>query len=87
MGLSDTTAQWVEVRRCNWVHEAHVFASVLASEGIDSTIPDEFVLGIQPFYTYLLGGVRLMVRPEDLERARELLDSTTPERAEGDPQP
>jgi hypothetical protein len=66
---------WVEVRRCGWVHEAHVLASVLEASGIECRIPDEFTLAIQPFYTHLLGGVRILVRTEDSERARELLDS------------
>ena len=67
--------QWVEVRSCAWLHEAHFLTSVLDSAGIDSLIPDEHTLGIQPLYGPALGGVRILVRAEDLERARELLNS------------
>ena len=76
--------QWVEVRSCTWLHEAQFMKSVLESAGIESMIPNEHTLGVQPFYAPALGGVRVLVRPEDVERAAELLDSTaTPP---GDPE-
>jgi hypothetical protein len=68
--------QWVEVRSCSWLHEAQFLKSVLDSGGIEALIPDEHTLGIQPLYGPALGGVRILVRPEDVERARELLDAT-----------
>ena len=39
---------WVEIRNCNWLHEAHFVESVLESEGIEVQVPDEHTLGIQP---------------------------------------
>ena len=67
--------EWVEVRSCSWVHEAEVFKSVLDSAGIESLIPDAYTLGVQPLYGPALGGVRLLVRAEDAERALELLEA------------
>jgi hypothetical protein len=67
--------QWVQVRNCRWVHEAQFFKSVLDAAGIDALIPDEHTLSVQSLYVTALGGVRLMVRPEDLERAEEVLSS------------
>lgn len=72
------SAEWVEVRSVLWLHEAEFLKSVLASAGIEAMIPNEETLGIQPLYGNLLGGVRVLVRPEDLEEARALLDSATP---------
>ena len=66
---------WVEVRSVPWLHEAQFLRSVLEAAGIEATIPNEQTLGVQPLYGNLLGGVRVLVRPEDLERATELLDS------------
>jgi hypothetical protein len=66
---------WVQVRNCNWLHQAQFLKSVLESEGIDVQLPDEHVLGVQPFYGAAIGGVRVMVRPADLQRATELLES------------
>ena len=70
--------EWVEVRSVLWLHEAAFLKSVLDGAGIEAMIPNEEMLGIQPLFGNLLGGVRVLVRPEDLERATELLDSATP---------
>ena len=66
---------WVEVWNCAWLHEAEFLVSVLDSAEIPAQIPDRYTLGAQPFYAPLLGGVRILVRDEDVERARELLAS------------
>lgn len=68
-------AGWVEVRSCAWLHEAQFLKSVLAGAGIEATIPNEHTLGVQPLYAVALGGVRVLVRPQDAERARDVLDS------------
>ena len=67
---------WVEVRSCAWLHEAQFLKSVLAGAGIEAIIPNEHTLGVQPLYAVALGGIRVLVRPEDAERARDVLDST-----------
>ena len=64
----------VELRRCTWLHEAQFLKSVLEGNGIDAFIPDEHTLGVQPLYANTLGGVRLMVRAGDLEKASDVLD-------------
>ena len=74
--MRETSNDWVEVTRCNWLHEALFLQSVLDAAGIDATIPDEHTLGVQPLYSNALGGVRLLVRAEDLERASEVLNTT-----------
>jgi hypothetical protein len=72
------TEDWHEVRRCNWLHEAEFLKSVLEGSGIDSRIPDQHTLAVQPLYANILGGVRLLVRERDRDRAIEILDATTP---------
>lgn len=74
--MRETSNDWVEVRRCNWLHEALFLQSVLDAAGIEAAIPDEHTLGVQPLYSNALGGARLLVRAEDLERASEILNST-----------
>jgi hypothetical protein len=74
---------WVQVRNCAWVHEAQFLRSVLDAAGIEALIPDEHVLSVQSLYTPALGGVRLMVRPEDLERAAEVLNEVAHAEPEG----
>lgn len=68
-------AEWVDVRSCLWLHEAEFFKSVLEAAGIESMIPNEYTLGVQPLYAHMLGGVRVLVRREDVDRACEILDS------------
>jgi len=70
--------EWVQIRNCAWVHEAHFVKSVLESEGIDVLIPDEHTLGLNPLYANALGGVRVMVRHADVKRATALLESAIP---------
>jgi hypothetical protein len=65
--------QWVQVQNCNWLHEANFVVSVLAGEGIDALVPDAYTLGARPDLTAALGGIRVLVRASELERAREVL--------------
>jgi len=67
--------EWVEIRNCNWLHEAHFVKSVLESEGIEVQVPDEHTLGIQPMYAAPIGGVRVMVPASEAARAKELLEA------------
>ena len=57
--------------------EAQVVKSRLDAEGIQSFITDEHVMNLN-FYSNAVGGVRLQVRAEDLERAREALLARQP---------
>jgi hypothetical protein len=75
---------WVEVRSCTWLHEAAFLKSVLDAAGIEAVIPNEQTLAVQPLYGQLLGGVRVLVRAEDRERAQELLDSAVSPPASSD---
>ena len=77
-------SDWVEVASCTWLHEAAFLQSVLEAAGIDATIPNEHTLGVQPLYANLLGGVRVLVRRENLERAREVLASGSAAPADGE---
>ncbi|MGE3275124.1 MAG: DUF2007 domain-containing protein [Vicinamibacterales bacterium] len=65
--------EWVTIRTCGALHEAELLRSVLAAEAIPAQIPDAHTLGVQPAFAPLLGGVRLLVRREDVERAEACL--------------
>jgi hypothetical protein len=69
-----TEGGWVVLRACASMHEAIVLRSVLEGAGIDCVLPDEHSLGVHPGLTFMAGGVRLLVRAEDLERAEDVLD-------------
>ena len=68
----------VTVRNCNYLHEAELVKSVLDAEGIDAEIPDAFMAGVQPMLGAAIGGVRVLVRATDLERAEQTLAATVP---------
>jgi carbonic anhydrase len=70
---------WIEIRSCTWLHEAHFLKSVLEGAGIEVLIPHEHTLGVQPAFGFLHGGVRVLVRSEDRDRAEELLASAGPQ--------
>jgi len=63
----------VTIRNCNWLHQAELFKSVLEAEGIDAEIPDAYMAGVQPALGGAIGGIRLVVRSSDLERAEQTL--------------
>jgi hypothetical protein len=58
--------------------EAQLARASLEAEGIDSVIADEHFLRLYGALTSTLGGVRLQVRPEDADRASELLRNRRP---------
>lgn len=72
---------WTLLRHCASLQEAELLKSVLASEGIDAEIPDEYALGVNPGFTNAFGGVRLLIHEHDAPRAEQLLatDATAAE--------
>jgi putative signal transducing protein len=65
--------EWVQVRNCNWLHEAHFVKSVLESEGIEVQIPDEHTAGLQPGIATALGGIRVLLPAAQRAFAVEVL--------------
>jgi hypothetical protein len=65
----------VVIRTCASLQEAELVKSVLESEDIHAQIPDEYAAGVQPFYGTTLGGIRVLVGANDIERAEALLNS------------
>jgi len=55
------------------VAEAQLARERLELEGVGAFVIDAQVAGVMPFLTNSTGGVRVQVKPTDLERAREIL--------------
>ena len=53
--------------------EAHVIKTKLESENIPCFVADGNIVQINPLYTNAVGGVRVQVRRQDMERARQVL--------------
>ncbi len=64
----------VMVKRFRDMPEAEVAASVLDSAGIDCFLADENTIRMDWLWSNLLGGFKLMIRPDDLEEAKLILE-------------
>jgi len=53
--------------------DAYVAKSFLESEGIDVYLRDEFTIQVDNFYSNAIGGVKMMVKEDEAERALQLL--------------
>lgn len=67
--------QFITVRNYQHLHEALFARELLAAEGVEAFVPDEHAAGLNWPTPIAAGGVRLQVRPDDADRAREILDS------------
>lgn len=66
---------WVTVATCTWPHEAHLLRSLLLEHDIIAVLADEHMA--QGLGSIAVGGVRLMVRLVDKERAQVIIDMAT----------
>jgi hypothetical protein len=60
------------------LQEADVVVGLLESCGIDCLLCDEHMHRVHPLATDIIGGVRVQVREQDLEVAKELLKEYVP---------
>ena len=63
----------VELATFMYPHEAHLAMGKLDAHGIESSLQDELTIQINNFYSNAIGGVKLHVLAEDLDRAKEVL--------------
>ena len=71
--------KWAMVRRFRDLPEAMLAKGSLDSAGMECHLTDDNMVRLDWFISNLLGGAKLMVKPEDLEEARQLLDQPIPE--------
>jgi hypothetical protein len=67
------SSKWITVARTVWPHEAHMLAGMLRDHDVDAVVADEYMVQMEGFASYALGGVKVKVREQDAERARALL--------------
>lgn len=63
----------VTIARFSFPYEAYIAKGQLESEGIPAFVADEHTINMNWFYSDALGGVRLQVQHEDVERAQAVL--------------
>ncbi len=74
----------VTLRTFRDLPEALLAKGSLESAGIEATLLDDNMIRMDWFISNLLGGIKLQVRPEDVEAANEILNQPTPETLEVD---
>ena len=74
----------VIVGRYLFLPDAQVAKSILDSAGIESFLADENVVRMDWFYSNAVGGIKLLVRHEDAETAKKLLEESSAEPSEGE---
>jgi hypothetical protein len=76
----------IVVRRFRDLLEAELAKGKLQSVGIDCFVADENTVRMDWFWSNAIGGLRLLVKPEDAETATALLDEPIPDEiAQDDP--
>ena len=71
--------QSVTLRQFRDLPEALLAKGSLDSAGIEAYLVDDNMIRMDWFISNLLGGIKLKVRPEDAETAREILNQPIPE--------
>jgi hypothetical protein len=69
--------EWVVAWNGSWLHDALLVKSLLESEGVEVQIPDEHTVGVHSLLANAIGGIRVLVRARDRERAAEILTDLT----------
>lgn len=65
----------ITVYRLNTSIDAYLLQNYLESEDIESFILDEHTVDMNPLFSNAIGGVRLQVKEEDVERALEVIET------------
>jgi hypothetical protein len=74
--------QYVKLRTFDNYIPAHIALGKLQNESISCFLVDENTVTIDPFLSYAIGGIKLMVAGNQAERALEILETlntSTPE--------
>jgi hypothetical protein len=77
-----THPELVMVGRYRDLPNASVAKSILDSAGIEGFLADENMVRLDWFYSNLVGGIKLMVREEDADTSKKLLEQSVPENFE-----
>lgn len=67
--------EYITVAIFNYQHETFIIKNLLEQEGIKYIFENETLVSIDPFASIAYGGIKLKVHSNDLERAKQILDS------------
>lgn len=64
---------WITILSFTYPHEAHLAKAKLESDGIEVQINDEMIIQVYNYYSDAIGGVKLLVREKDFQKANQIL--------------
>jgi hypothetical protein len=70
------TSELVVVSAFSQPHEAHLARSVLSAASLEACVADDNTVAADWLMSNAIGGVKVLVRADDLTIAREVLDTT-----------
>ncbi len=70
--------EYILIAVFTYPHETLIVRNLLDTEGIRYMFLNETMVGIFPFYSNALGGIKLKVHPEDFKRAKSILEKLDP---------
>lgn len=62
----------------SYIHEADLLCMKLEEAGIDYFIADQNLTSLYPLYSGAIGGIKIQVHEDDLNKAREVLSESAP---------
>ena len=65
---------WVTIATFTYPHQAALLSSKLESEGIECYLKDGNMISANPFYSNAIGGVKIQVRGNDVERGNKIVE-------------
>jgi DNA-directed RNA polymerase subunit RPC12/RpoP len=69
--------QFQLLRRFQYSSEAIIYQGKLESQGIEVFLRDNHIIDTNPLYSNAVGGVKLYVRTEDVEKANQILEEVS----------
>ena len=65
--------KFITVATFNYVHEIAILRHRLEQEGIEHYFANETTATVAPMYSFAFGGIRLRIRPNDLDTVKAIL--------------
>lgn len=66
--------EWITLGSYEFVSDVQIIKGKLESEGIEVQLKDENTVGVEPFASNAIGGIKLQVLKQDEEAARVIYD-------------
>ncbi len=67
------SAHLVTIKTVTYPHELALIRGYLEAEGVECFVQDEMMAQVYNFYSNAIGGIKLQVREEDLDRAMRIM--------------